>query len=94
VKCQVGERRISSGRKVDAPVPSDENEQNFYISKLFIIRRSLYCLPLLLELGASKPEIWYSILVDPDPSIPLAGTQKIDSRQPPESVRVFFDCRK
>jgi hypothetical protein len=29
--------RISSGRKVHAPAPSDENAQNFYPQKMFII---------------------------------------------------------
>jgi hypothetical protein len=59
-----------------------------------IVSIALPCLCLLLELAAPKPEIRYSILVDPDRSTSLAGTQKTGLRQPPESVRVFFDCRK
>jgi hypothetical protein len=49
-----------------------------------------YCPHLLLELGALKPEIRYSVLVDPDSSQLVAGTQTTGPRQPAESVRVFL----
>jgi hypothetical protein len=62
----------------------------FIYQKVFIIWRNRYCFHLLLEIAAPKPEIWYSILIDPDLSKPSAGTQKTGLRQPAESVRVFL----
>jgi hypothetical protein len=59
---------ISSGGKVHAPDPSDDDAQNFYKENLFSIRGSLDYIHLVLELGLPKPEIQYSVFVDPDPS--------------------------
>jgi hypothetical protein len=51
---------------------------------------ALHCLGSLFELAAPKPEIRHSIIVDPDSSKSLAGTQKTGPLQPAESVQVFL----
>jgi hypothetical protein len=61
---------------------------------LFIIRRSLHFLCLLLEIGAPKPEKRDSILDDPDPSKPLMGTQKLILISQVNPFEFFFDGRK
>jgi hypothetical protein len=77
------------------PAWSDEDAQNFYKWKLFIIRGSLYCLHLLLEPALPKPEIPCSILLDRYTSKSLAGIQKklvfVSHLSPFE---FFFHCRK
>jgi hypothetical protein len=92
--CRKSDYEILSERYVLAPGQSDEIEQNWHGWKLFNIWRNLHCLALLLELAALKPEIGYSILVDPDRSKRLAGTQETGPVSHLNSFEFSFHCRK